>query len=164
MAGFTLKHLQGSKVFLGNIQRNIRYLSTLGMKYQDKLTQQSKSIGIAEAEMDSMYNIYAGANLGASGMDYGNNEFIAFYDKEYPTRRDFLRKFAMNGEIEHVLEVISDESIVFDENKVATIELDCSGIILNGHLKKRFNLVGNAANEKREEFIQQYSCFPVRLK
>lgn len=116
MAGFALQSLDNkSGGFLKRIQKNIRYLSFLGMKYEDKLMKQSKAVGIAEAEIDSMYNLYHGSSPNYMGLDYGQKEFIAFFDKEYPTRRDFLRKFAMNGEIEHVLEVITDEAIVYDD-------------------------------------------------
>lgn len=115
MSGFTLRSLDNKNTgFLKNIQRNIRYLSSLGMKWDDKITKQSKSIGIAESQMDSMYDLYYQGNY--KGTDYDQKEFIAFYDKEYPTRRDFLRKFAMNGEIEYVIEVIADESIIYDNN------------------------------------------------
>lgn len=115
MAGFTLRSLDNKGAgFVSRIQRNIRYLASLGMKWDHELLQQSKSIGIAEAQMDSMYGLYYQQGQ-YMGLDVGQKEFIAFYDKEYPTRRDFLRKFAMNGEIEHVLEVISDETIIFDD-------------------------------------------------
>ena len=115
MAGYTLRSMdQSSMGWVKNIQRNIRYLAQLGMSWEDKMIKQSKSIGIAEAQLDSMYGLYYQGNY--MGTDYGQKEFIAFYDKEYPTRRDFLRKFAMNGEIEHVLEVIADESIIFDKS------------------------------------------------
>jgi len=115
MSGFTLRGLDNKGAGLvSRIQRNIRYLASLGMKWDHELLQQSKSIGIAEAQMDSMYGLYYQQGQ-YMGLDVGQKEFIAFYDKEYPTRRDFLRKFAMNGEIEHVLEVISDETVIFDD-------------------------------------------------
>lgn len=115
MAGFVLRNIDGKPSgFISNIQRNIRYLSALGMKWDDKLIKQSKSIGIAEAQEDTMYNMY-GQSQYYSGQDIGQKEFIAFYDKEYPVRRDFLRRFAMNGEIEYVLETIADETVVYDE-------------------------------------------------
>ena len=117
MAGYTIRSLDNTQStgMISNIQRNIRYWAAIGTNWDKQLIKQSKSIGIAEAQIDSMYNMYH-ANAAYAGLDYGQKEFIAFYDKEYPTRRDFLRKFSMNGEIEHVLEVISDESIVLDEN------------------------------------------------
>jgi len=115
MAGYSLKNLdRGQTSFIQNIQRNIRYLSLMGMKFDQKVIKQSKAIGISEDQEDSMYSLY-GQHQMASGMDIGQKEFIAFFDKEYPTRRDFLRRFAMNGEIEHVLEVIADETIILDD-------------------------------------------------
>src|SRR6056297_2158280 len=116
MAGFTLKSMDGRPSgIISRIQRNIRYLSALGMKWDDKLIKQSKAIGITEATEDNMYNLYGQSQI-FSGGDINQKEFIAFCDKEYPTRRDFLRRFAMNGEIEHVLEIISDETIIYDQN------------------------------------------------
>jgi len=115
MAGFFPRNLdRGPRSFLDTIQRNIRYYSVIGMKWDSKLIKQSKSIGIAETQDESMYSLY-GQHM-AAAMDVGQKEFIAFFDKEYPTRRDFLRRFAMNGEIEHVLEVIADETIVLDDS------------------------------------------------
>lgn len=115
MAGFRPKNLdQRSTSFLDNIQRNIRYMSVAGMRVDDKLIKQSKSIGITEMQEDSMYSLYGQHQLYA-GVDIGQKEFIAFFDREYPTRRDFLRRFSMNGEIEHVLEVIADETIIQDD-------------------------------------------------
>ena len=116
MAGFVLRNLDGKPSgFISNIQRNIRYFSALGMKWNDRIIKQSKAVGITEATEDSMYNLYGQQQIFTGG-DIGQKDFIAYYDKEYPTRRDFLRRFAMNGEIEHILEVIADETIIFDDN------------------------------------------------
>lgn len=116
MAGFKLRSIDGRPSgFIGRIQRNIRYLSALNMKWDDKLIKQSRAVGITEAIEDNMYNLY-GQSQFFSGGDINQKEFIAFYDKEYPTRRDFLRRFAMNGEIEHVLEIIADETVIYDDN------------------------------------------------
>jgi hypothetical protein len=116
MAGFfSLRNLdRGPRSFLDNIQRNIRYLSVMGMKFDEDVIKQSKAIGITEMQEDSMYSLYGQHQL-YSGADINQKEFIAFFDKEYPTRRDFLRRFAMNGEIEHVIEVIADETIIQDD-------------------------------------------------
>ncbi|MFA5153726.1 MAG: portal protein [Clostridia bacterium] len=106
---------QRSSSYIENIQKNIRYLSLAGMRWDEKVIRQSKAVGISEATEDSMYSMYYNQQSHA-GTDIGQHEFIAFFDKEYPTRRDFLRRFAMNGEIEHVIETIADETIIFDDN------------------------------------------------
>ena len=118
MAGFSLKPLDNtssSSSWIENIQKNIRYFSLLGTKWDERVIRQSKSVGISEAAEDSMYSMYYNQQSHA-GTDIGSHEYIAFFDKEYPTRRDFLQRFAMNGEIEHVLEVIADEAIILDDN------------------------------------------------
>lgn len=117
MAGFFLRPLSSgsnvsSNTLLDRIQKNIRNIAATGMQWDENIIKQSKSVGISEADSDNGYNFY---NL-YGGNDYINTEFIAYYDKEYPTRRDFLRRFAMNGEIETVLEILSDESISYDDN------------------------------------------------
>jgi hypothetical protein len=117
MAGFELRGLDidsKNKSTFRTIPRNIQYLSALGMKWDDKIIKQSRSIGVAEEENAGMspYSL-----MGAyTQADPTQKEFIAFYDSEYATRRDFLRRFAMNGEIEYVLDVIADETIVYDDN------------------------------------------------
>jgi hypothetical protein len=81
MAGFGLRNLdRGPRSFIDNIQRNIRYMSIVGMKWDQNIIKQSKSIGITEVQEDSMYSLYGQHQL-ASGMDIGAKEFIAFFDK-----------------------------------------------------------------------------------
>jgi len=116
MAGFILKSLdRNTNSFFDNIQRNIRYMSTIGMKWDQNIIKQSRSIGISEYQSQSLYNIASQQLTTYAGSDINQREFIAFFDKEYPTRREFLRRFAMNGEIEHILEVIADETIIQDD-------------------------------------------------
>jgi len=115
MAGFTMRPLDNKGAgFISKIQKNLRYLASLGMKWDHEILQQSKAIGVTEAQMDSLYGLYYQQGQ-YMGMDVGQREFICFFDKEYPTRRDFLRKFSMNGEIEHVIEVIADETVIYDD-------------------------------------------------
>lgn len=115
MAGFTLRNLNNNGVGLvSKIQKNLRGLASLGMKWDHELLKQSKSIGVTEAQLDSIYGLYYQQG-NYMGMDVGQKEFIAFYDKSYANRRDFLRKFSMNGEIEHVIEIIADETIIYDD-------------------------------------------------
>ncbi|MEG1009081.1 MAG: portal protein, partial [Clostridia bacterium] len=117
MSGFILDSTRKKSAgLLNSIQRNIRELGLIGMSFDSKLIKQSKSVGIAdvEAQSNAIYNPFTGT--GNSGQDATNKEFIAFYDKEYPLRRDFLRKFALNGEIEYVLDILADETIIYDES------------------------------------------------
>lgn len=113
---YILKSLgSGINNMLNKTQHNIIQLSTIGIKWDENLIKQSKSIGIQEANSDNNYSLY-NIEEGRIAADYGDNKFIAFFDKSYPLRRDFLRRFAMNAEIELVVDTIADETIVQDEN------------------------------------------------
>ena len=116
MAGFRLSSLHTKELsMLDKIQHNIRHLGFLGMKWDESLIKNSKAVGITEANMEDNFSLYNMQQV-YNGTDYGQKEFIAFFDKEYPNRREFLRKFSMNGEIEYVIETIADECIIYDEN------------------------------------------------
>ncbi len=117
MAGF----IDNVGKFNPNISRIIKNLSGLGsfgMDYKDLVIQDSMAIGISEANMrerfgfseddeDFIYSIAA--------QDTSNRKYIAYFDKDYPYKRDFLRTFALNAEIEYILDTICDEAIVYDE-------------------------------------------------
>ena len=64
MAGFTLRNLDGRPSgFIANIQRNIRYFSAIGMRYDDRIIKQSKAVGITEATEDNMYSLYGQSQI-----------------------------------------------------------------------------------------------------
>ena len=46
----------------------------------------------------------------------GQNDYIAFFDKSDAQRVDFLRKFALQGEIDFITDTIADVTIIYDEN------------------------------------------------
>ena len=64
-------------------------------------------------------------------------KYIAHFDKEYKNRREFLRKFAMNGEIQWALDTIADEAIVQDEQNYfcypSTINMDIKEEIIDAY-------------------------------
>ena len=64
-------------------------------------------------------------------------KYIAHYDKEYAGRREFLRKFSMNGEIQWALDTIADECIVQDEQNFfcypSTINMDIKEEIIEAY-------------------------------
>jgi len=101
----------------------IKKLSSFGMKYDDLVMQNSRSIGITEDEfgwradqanlMGGEYDEYRMfANLSMADVNLRKN--ISIYDKQYVKKREDLRKFAISDKIEDVLDVLADEAIVFD--------------------------------------------------
>ena len=127
MPRYILKSL-GSSIAQANqganraFERNLLNLSALGIKWNSSLIKQIRTIDDFDAANDTGLgnvnrSMFAGDDLFTRQYENiaGNNKFIAFYDQTYQMRRDFLRKFALQGEIDYVLDTIADEVIVNDE-------------------------------------------------
>lgn len=127
MPRYILKSL-GSSIAQANqganraFERNLLNLSALGIKWNSSLIKQIRTNDDFYAANDTGLgnvnrSMFAGDDLFTRQYENlaGNNKFIAFYDQTYQMRRDFLRKFALQGEIDYVLETIADEVIVNDE-------------------------------------------------
>lgn len=93
----------------------LKRISALGMKYDDMVIKQSKAIGTTEAQLGG--NDFSPKDLmyALALSDVSQKKYIPIFDKDYPSRRDFLRKFALNAEIDWMVTTLSDEAIVFDE-------------------------------------------------
>lgn len=101
------------------LENNLLNLSSIGIKWNSSLIKQSRGVG---ADMSAYSDNTNSSSI--MGDDYefrmhsnisGQNDFIAFYDQSYQMRRDFLRKFALQGEIDYILETIADEVIINDD-------------------------------------------------
>jgi hypothetical protein len=106
------------------VSKALKSLSSFGMMYDDMVLKNSKAIGINEDRygwtMDPRnvaggeYDDYAlFANL--SMTDINLRKSISIFDKSYPKKREDLRKFAIQDEIEDILDTLCDECIVFDD-------------------------------------------------
>lgn len=127
MPRYILKSL-GSSIAQANqganraFERNLLNLSALGIKWNSSLIKQIRTNDDFDAANDTGLgnvnrSMFAGDDLFTRQYENlaGNNKFIAFYDQTYQMRRAFLRKFALQGEIDYVLDTIADEVIVNDE-------------------------------------------------
>lgn len=133
MAGFTDRR---GPLSTGNpVRKILKDLSNLGMAYDDMIIRNSRAVGFTENQMgysfnpmgsdsDDMYGAFAALSL----TDTNLKKNIAFFDQDYTRKRDQLRTFAVQDEIEEILDVLTDEAIVFDEsNYMAYAEF-------NGHI------------------------------
>jgi hypothetical protein len=112
-AGFIEK--SGSGNIFGSLGKGIRALANLGMQYEDMVIKQSRGVGVTEAEFGNSGYLPQEFLYSLAMSDIGQKKFIAYFEKDYKSRRDYLRRFAMNGEIDYIVETIADESIVYDE-------------------------------------------------
>ena len=99
------------------LETNLLNLSAIGIKWNSSLIKQMRGEGAEESALNDFNSTYAGDDLAFRQHSNiaGQNDFIAFYDQSYQMRRDFLRKFALQGEIDYVLNSIADETIVNDD-------------------------------------------------
>ena len=121
MAGFTDRR---GPLSTGNpVRKLLKDLSNLGMAYDDMIIRNSRAVGYTENQMGYTFNpmgsdaddIY-GAFAALSLTDTNMKKNISFFDKDYERKRDQLRTFAVQDEIEDILDVLTDEAIVFDES------------------------------------------------
>ena len=91
----------------------INRISNIGIDYNDQLIKNSLSIGVTEAT-SSVTDPDLIKLL--SMVDLSQKKFIPYYQQQYDKRREFLRSFALNPEIDWMVTTITDEAIVYDEN------------------------------------------------
>ena len=115
MAGFLDRFGAGT---FKNVSKKLRDLSNLGVRYDDMVIRNSQAIGAIEGaylkrgmigDESFMYTL--------AQADTTVKKQIAYFDREYVVQREFLRKFAMNGEIQWILDTIADEAIIQDERQ-----------------------------------------------
>jgi len=113
MAGFN-ETPEGNPIFQ-RIRESVKSLSNFGMRYGDMVIKNSQAIGSIEAEFMKKQSIDDESLLYSLGrQDTTTRQFISYYDKDYAGKRDYLRKFALNPEIEYILDTVCDEAITFD--------------------------------------------------
>jgi hypothetical protein len=113
MAGF-IDRIGVNPIF-GQLSKSLKNLANLGMRYEDMVVKQSRAVGVTEAQFGNQGYLPEEFLYSLALSDVGQKKFIAFFDKDYKARRDYLRKFAMNPEIEFVVDTVADEAIVFDD-------------------------------------------------
>lgn len=122
---YILKGIVGdtSDSISSSFEKNLLRLSSIGIKYNSSAIRHMRGIGVNQ-QNDNINNSplfgidgnkLNNENLFLSSLA-GQNDYIAFFDKSYEQRREFLRKFAMQGEIDFITDTIADDTIVYDEN------------------------------------------------
>ena len=100
-----------------SLSSSLRRLSSIGMKIDDMVIRQSKAIGVTEATLGGQDVTSKDLAYALAMADTSQKKYIPIFDKDYPSRRDFLRKFALNGEIDWMITTVADEAIVYDDTQ-----------------------------------------------
>ena len=104
------------------IGKMLQDLSAFGMKYDDMVLRNSQGIGIIEDQIgytqinpfgvadDDLWYPFAALSMS----DISFKKRIGFFDRSYREKREQLRAFSMQDEIEDILDTLCDEAIVYD--------------------------------------------------
>jgi hypothetical protein len=117
MAGF-IDDLSQRNPNIGRILKTVSKIGSFGMEYKDLVVKNSQAIGVSEAMMRERMGLTDSDEdfiFSLASQDTTNRKYIAYFDKDYPFKREFLRSFALNAEIEWILDILADEAIVYDD-------------------------------------------------
>lgn len=159
MAGFT--NTNRSNTSNPNpVTRMLRKLSSFGMNYKDDVIKNVRSSDLTLQTQNLQMNPVTGqvgsindesiqvlfARLSATDPSLSKGYFT-LSSADYQKKKEMLRKFALQDEIEEILDIICDEAIVFDGvNKFADIRLN-------------YKADQNILNEFNEEYNKMYNYF-----
>lgn len=120
-----------------NTSKSLAGLSRFGTRYEDLLLKNSKAIGFIEGQLAARNDSNIGSNdllrysmAIADTSSQLRTKSIAFFQLDYTVKRDRLRDIASNGEIEFVLDTITDDMIVFNEENRFCHANDLTGKIM----------------------------------
>ena len=158
MAGF----LEGNP--MKSLRSRLTELSRFGLKYDDLLIKNSQAIGFIESQMGATGS-FIGDDLMRATLALSDTtstlktKAIAFFQMDYVSKRERLRDIASNGEIEFILETITDDAIVFDDDNRFCYANDLVGELnYQGDSKKlRLDFQEKVLNQYRAAFSKIYS-------
>jgi hypothetical protein len=120
MAGFLDKRRMDMTPTSGwSVSKTLRKIASLGMNWDEQVIKQSKTTGVTEQELGNQGYMPTDFLYSLALSDIGHKKYIAYFDKaDYIQKREYLRKFSLNGEIEFIIETIADETIILDDRNV----------------------------------------------
>lgn len=136
MAGFTNTNRNNTNN-PNPVTRRLRRLSSFGMNYEDDVIKNVRSIDM-NLQTQNLQTSYTGqvgsvsdenvqvlfARMSATDPSISKGYFN-LSEENYQKKKEQLRKFSLQDEIEEILDIICEESIVFDgANKFANIKLN----------------------------------------
>ena len=138
-------------------------LSSVGVEWDKNLIKSSLAMGTTESNKDEYQNMtntmssdfYDTVYAKSQDITRINNDSIAFFDQDYKTRRAYLRDFSQNGEINSVIEMVADESIVPD-TKNFFCQLDLNPLKSKIKKSKEATKVIDGLNEAFNRIYQMY--------
>lgn len=100
----------------GKIAKFFSNLSRLGMEYDDDVIKNMRAMPADKnliPKPDQLVNQDLFSQL-SSSWKVKQNQDKGFFEKDFPQKRDALRKLALQPELEDILDTMSNEAIVYD--------------------------------------------------
>ena len=163
MAGFVDNSNQSP--IIQRIRDSVKSLSTFGMRYDDLVIKNSQAIGSTEAIFLRKNVIEDEATLySLAKQDTETKQYISYYDNDYKGKRDYLRKFALNSEIDYVLDLVADEAVSYDPKHFFAYPsfisfTDVSDKLMNGvnsSYKKIYDIWGFGDDISAWQYFRQF--------
>jgi hypothetical protein len=142
-------------------------LSKFGARYEDLLLKNSRAIGFIESQLAARSGgrdaseLLTFSRAIADTTSQLRTKAIAFFQLDYAVKRERLRDIASNGEIEFILETITDDMIVYNEESRFCHPNDLTGkIMYRGQNKEeRLNYQDNIVNKYNSNFEELYTTW-----
>jgi hypothetical protein len=151
----------------GTTSSALSNLSKFGTKYEDLLLKNSKAIGFIESQLASRSDTNGHNELLKFSMAIADTtsqlrtKAIAFFQLDYSVKRERLRDIASNGEIEFVLDTITDDMVVYsDENRFCYAN-DLTGKIMykGSNKQERLSYQDNIVKKYQSNFEEMYTTW-----
>lgn len=138
-------------------------LSSIGLEWDRSLVRSSLAVGTTESNKEEgsqftnvvSQDFYDTIYAKSQDITRINNDYIAFFDRDYALRRQYLRNFSQQGEINSVIEMIADESIVPDSQNYF-MRLDLNPLKSKLKKTKEADDIINGLNESFNRVMQMY--------
>lgn len=140
----------------GIIGKFFSNMSRFGMNYDEKVIDNMKAIP-ADKNMlpkdTQLLNQDLFTSL-ANNWKVKSNADKSFFDKDFPQKRDALRKLAMQPELEDILDTMSNEAIVYDNELVYFAEPFIESQEINMFKKDIQDKINNTINVNFRKFYK----------
>lgn len=143
-------------------------LSRFNPRYEDLLLKNSQAIGFIEGQLMAKSNQF---NQGDDLLRYSmaisdttsqlRSKSVAFFQLDYAVKRERLRDIAANGEIEFVIETITDDMIVFNEDNMFCFANDLTGRLMykGSSQDERLKYQQNIVDKYKDNFEKIYNAW-----
>lgn len=115
---FYPKYTKSNKSHKNLISKFFSNMSRLGMNYEEDVIKNMRAIPADKNLLPKKFQltnqeIFTQLN---SNWLAKNNQHKGFFEKDFPQKREALRKLALQPELEDILDTMSNEAIVYDSN------------------------------------------------